>query len=209
MSNLVKYPRTPHIPISLGISEDDIRIFNYNNFLSDDIVVTEKYDGENTTMYSDNIHARSLDSKHHSSRSWIKQFHSEIAYKIPEGWRLCGENLYATHSIHYKNLKSYFLLFSVWDENNICLSWDDTLLIAKEMGLEVVREMYRGPFTANLMLTLASSFDYEKQEGFVVRTTRAFHYDSFSNNVAKFVRPHHVNTDEHWMQKEVIPNEVG
>ncbi|MEL7307213.1 MAG: RNA ligase family protein, partial [Pseudomonadota bacterium] len=39
---------------------------------------------------------------------------------------MCGENLYARHSISYNNLPSYFMAFSVWNELNQCLSWQDT-----------------------------------------------------------------------------------
>ena len=35
-------------------------------------------------------------------------------------------------------------------------------------------------------------------EGFVVRNAAAFHYDDFKNNVGKYVRAHHVQTDDHW-----------
>jgi len=92
-----------------------------------DVVVTEKMDGENTTLYSDGLHARSVDSRHHPSRAWIKAFHAQWRHLIPEGWRLCGENLFAQHSIHYERLPSYFMLFSIWDEHNHCLSWNETL----------------------------------------------------------------------------------
>lgn len=77
-----------------------------------------------TSLYIVNgFHARSVDSRHHISRDWLAQFHSSIAYNIPEGWRICGEYLYAKHSIFYENLPSYFLGFSIWNEKkmNACL----------------------------------------------------------------------------------------
>lgn len=54
-------------------------------------------------------------SRYTPSRDWIKALHGQIAHEIPEGWRLCGENLYARHSIAYDALPSYFTLFSIWD----------------------------------------------------------------------------------------------
>ncbi|MGY5343347.1 RNA ligase family protein [Paenibacillus glucanolyticus] len=39
-----------------------------------------------------------------------------IKYRIPEGYRICAENVYAKHSLLYSALPSYFLLFSVWKE---------------------------------------------------------------------------------------------
>lgn len=124
-----KYPRTLHMPKSKGATSDDKRFTkeNYDNaFKGKSVIITEKMDGQNTTMYHDYIHARSLDSAHHPSQDWVKRFHSEIAPNIPEGWRISGENLFAKHSISYDNLDSYFYGFSIWDEDNYCLSYEDT-----------------------------------------------------------------------------------
>jgi RNA ligase len=110
MSQRYKYPRTPHLSFSPGVSEDDIQLNSNQIFANSDIVITEKLDGENTTFYPDYLHARSLDSRHHPSRTWVKALHASIAHNIPLGWPICGENLYARHSIAYKNLKSYFFL---------------------------------------------------------------------------------------------------
>src|SRR5829696_5384608 len=91
-----------------------------------EVVVTEKLDGENTTMYADGLHARSLDSAHHPSRAWVKALQGRIGPGIPAGWRVCGENLYARHSIPYEDLDSWFYGFSVWDGED-CLDWDRTV----------------------------------------------------------------------------------
>lgn len=122
----VKYPRTYHFDFSLGLSSDDKLISSLDAFEGQEVVVTTKMDGENTTLYSDYTHARSLDSGHHESRSWIKSKQAEIGHLIPQGWRICGENLYARHSIVYNDLHSYFYVFNIWNEENKCLSWDAT-----------------------------------------------------------------------------------
>jgi len=49
-----------------------------NRLIGREVVVTEKMDGENTTMYCDNIHARSIDGRHHPSRDWVKMTVGEI-----------------------------------------------------------------------------------------------------------------------------------
>ena len=56
-----KYPRTFHLPFSKGSTSDDKFLKDYSNFENKDIIVTLKMDGENTTMYNDHIHARSLE----------------------------------------------------------------------------------------------------------------------------------------------------
>jgi hypothetical protein len=70
----VKFPRTPHLPFSEGVQEDDRIIESLDALLNHEVVVTKKMDGENTTMYRDHIHARSLDRRSHPSRDWVKQF---------------------------------------------------------------------------------------------------------------------------------------
>ncbi len=200
MEPRVKYPRTPHLPWSEGTSSDDIVA---NLLRAENVVVTEKMDGENTTMYADGLHARSVDGRHHPSRDWVKRLHAAIAYKIPKGYRICGENLFAEHSIRYEALPSYFLVFSVW-AGDTCLSWNDTISLISEIGLLHVPVLYQGPYTEEPLRNL--SIDEATCEGYVVRNSQAFCKDAFSENIAKWVRPHHVQTDEHWMTKQVVPN---
>jgi hypothetical protein len=199
-----KYPRTPHLPWSPGVSADDVYLADASMFDGREVIVTLKMDGENTTMYRDHIHARSLDSGHHPSRAWVKALHGAIAHSIPRGWRLCGENLFAQHSIRYDDLPSYFMLFSVWDEGNHCLSWDETEEWAALLDLTTVPVLYRGLWDEAMIRAI--SLDPERQEGYVARLADGFPYAAFGRHVAKWVRPSHVRTDEHWMHQPVIPN---
>ena len=205
---LYKYPRTYHLPWSLGSTSDDKILSSVNQFVGKEVVVTVKMDGENTSIYKDHIHARSLDSKNHVSRNWLKNFAQNFQQDIPEEYRLCGENLFAKHSIHYKNLKSYFYLFSVWNKE-ICLDWDSTIEWASLLGVEVVPVIYRGLWDEKIIRDLYSEkFLDNEMEGYVVRSTDSFSIDDFSTNVAKFVRKNHVQTEDHWMNQEIIRNEI-
>ena len=202
-----KYPRTRHLPWSPGATHDDLILSGggaIEPFVDRRVVVTEKMDGENTTLYSDHLHARSIDSRHHPSRDWVKALHGRVAFQIPEGWRVCGENLYAVHSLAYTDLPSYFMVFSVWDADNRCLSWDDTVEWAELLGLHTVPVLYDGLF--DLALLEAFDVDTDVHEGYVVRVADGFAFDDFGTCVAKWVRAGHVQTDEHWMHQEVVPN---
>ena len=201
-----KYPRTLHLPFSQGVGSDDKVLTTLDHFEGREVVVTIKYDGENTSLYRDGFHARSLDSRHHPSRDWLKSFHATFAHDIPDGFRVCGENLYAQHSIAYE-LTSYFKGFSVWHEDT-ALSWDDTLEFFQLLGIEPVDVIYRGAFSETQLKQLAASLDTKTQEGFVVRLATAFCYEDFAASVAKWVRPNHVQTDEHWMHRPVVPNRL-
>lgn len=210
----IKYPRTFHLPWSPGVSSDDKIIGDIKWFNGKRMIITEKMDGENSTMARDYYHARSVDSKDHPSRSWLKRFHAHIAHEIPKGWRICGENMYARHSIPYDDLQSYFYCFSIWNDKNMCLSWDDTVEWCKLLNMEHVPVLHESfiwdEFTSHWMSDHdAVGFDPLKQEGYVVRNVNTFHYRDFGSNVAKYVRKNHVQTNEHWMHSKVIPNRLA
>lgn len=203
-----KYPRTMHLPFSPGQGSDDKVIKSYDGFIGKEVIVTEKMDGENSTLYSDHFHARSLDSRHHPSRDWLKRFHGNIAYMIAPGLRICGENLFAKHSIEYDDLESYFYGFSVWNEKNTAMSIDVQNTIFKFLDIAQPQVFYRGIFDVKVLIKLALDLDITKHEGFVVRVVDEIPYDDFDKLVAKWVRPGHVQTDEHWSHQAVIPNKL-
>ncbi|MFJ8697441.1 RNA ligase family protein [Streptomyces roseolilacinus] len=198
------YPRTPHLPWSPGVGRDDVRAADLSGFAGREVVVTEKLDGENTTLYADGLHARSPDSAHHPSRAWVKALQGRIAHTVPEGWRVCGENTYARHSLGYDRLESHFHGFSVWDELGWCLDWDRTVAFLRDRGVPVPPVLWRGTFDERALRRLR--VDTARQEGYVVRTAEGFMAEEFGRRVAKWVRPGHVRTGTHWMHAAVTPN---
>lgn len=198
MSQKFKYPRTPHLPFSKGATKDDKILYSTKHFEGKEVVVTEKMDGENTTIYSDYSHARSLESKHKPYHSWLLSYISTFQSEIPEGWRICGEYLYATHSIEYTSLPTYFMAFSVWNDKNECLSWDETKSFLKKLKIEAVPVIYEGVYDEKLIRELAIQATNDGKEGIVVRLKDKFQYDDFSTSVAKYVRENHNQTDKSW-----------
>lgn len=218
---LVKFPRTFHMPFSPGATSDDKILKSLDHFIGLEVVVTEKVDGENTTFTRTRTHARSVDSANHWSRAPMKKLHSELCWKLQqpqfsEIHRICGENAYATHSISYTGLPSYFMCFSVWDHENNCMSWDDTQLICEELGLSTVPVLARGVYIGDGKISTAcetetvritdlvkvSLLGGESCEGVVIRVADSFHYNEYATKVAKWVRAGHVQTDEHWMHRK-------
>lgn len=204
----IKYPRTYHLPYSPSKTDDDKTLTSDNHFYDmNEVVVTIKMDGENTTVYNDgSIHARSLDGYGKPWQKIVKGIIQYWCYNIPDGWRVCGENLQAQHSIKYvfNSREEMFQCFGIYNEKNECLSWDDTEKFCEDNGIEHVYEIYRGPYNKDYILSL---FNYycdslnimgQEVEGFVVRNAAAFPYEEFKNNVGKYVRENHVQTDEHW-----------
>lgn len=203
----VKYPRSHHLPFSPGMTKDD-RVMPSTAF-GDDVVVTEKMDGGNATLYRDYLHARSVETPRHPSFAWLKNLHARISHDIPENYRICGENLFAKHSIHYKNLKSYFTVFSVWD-GLTCLSWDDTVEWATLLELDLVPVLYRGPYEEARIRALYPEPRCEDREGYVVRDARSWHMKEFSCKLGKFVRAGHVSPEtHHWRATALVRNELA
>lgn len=206
----IKYPRTYHLPFSPGRTEDDKTLKDCSIFEGNDVIITTKMDGENTTGYWDGyIHARSLDSQNHESRNWVKNYLSSKLFDLPMGWRICGENLYAKHSIHYSDLSSYFLVFSIWNEKNECLEWNETWQWCQLLDLKMVPHVSRHLWDENLTKKYGETLDTNKEEGFVVRNSSSFSYGAFRKNVAKYVRKEHVQSNQHWIKTKLVKNELG
>lgn len=207
-TSLVKYPRTYHLPWS-NPGKDDRTMDSLAQFENRMVVVTEKMDGENTSMYNGAIHARSVDGLNHPSRAWVKNFWAGISADIPEGWRVCGENLFAKHSIGYEDLPSYFLGFSIWNESNVCLSWEHTVEWFAMLGIEPVPLVYHGLFDREWLISYSKKLP-RSIEGYVLRDAESFTYRDFRSKVAKYVRPQHVQTSEHWrFGQPIIRNLIG
>jgi len=203
---LVKYPRTYHLPWSLGATNDDKVLKSIDHLHNQEVVVSVKMDGENTTLYRETMHARSTQGSNHPSRDWLKSLHSSICRDIPEGWRICGENLYAQHSISYSNLDTYFMVFSIWNGSE-CLSWKDTEEWCSILGLQTVPVLYQGIFVEDTVKSLFQpQYSGNEMEGYVVRLASSFPLSDFGRCVAKFVRANHVTTDSHWRHKTIVPN---
>ncbi len=205
-SNYVKYPRTLHMPWSEGMSDDDRMHKDLSFFNGKEVVVTEKMDGENTTIYNNYIHARSVDGESHWTQSPARKFAATIGYNIPEGWRICLENLYATHSIKYDDLSTYFMVFSIWNERNQCLSWDETIEWADLLNLTLVPVLYRGIWDEKVIKSLWNP--KAGKEGYVVRLADRFDYGQFKLAVGKFVRKNHVTTNHHWKFSKIELNKL-
>ncbi len=222
----VKYPRTFHLPFSQSNSSDDVWWKDCSLFEGKEVVISEKIDGESCSIYPDgHVHARSLDTDNHPSRTWIKRMAGEFSFNIPANHRICGENVYAYHSIFYTDLPSYFLAFGIYDGNNNCLSWQETEDICEILGLHTVPVIYKGIWSEKLIRNLWTGKgayptyrtselqpEFPKDfvpcdaEGYVVRFAESFHYDQFSKSCAKMVRKNHVTTDQHWMERKPVPN---
>lgn len=207
-TSYVKYPRTYHLPWSQCVGEDDRVIPSLDKFQGKRVIVSEKMDGENTTIYKNYLHARSVDSRNHYTRNWVKKFSSQFSFDIPDDWRICGENLFAKHSIGYDSLPSYFMGFSIWNDLNERLSWDETLEWFELFGIAPVPVLYDGIYDESLIKSLWNQKNWGSTEGYVVTLSDKIHYSQFRDCTAKFVRKDHVMTVQHWMYGSEITENI-
>ncbi|MFJ1926741.1 MULTISPECIES: RNA ligase family protein [unclassified Streptomyces] len=139
----------------------------------------------------------------------VKALQGRVGPRVPAGWRICGENVFARHSIPYDDLAGHFYGFSVWD-GDTCLGWDRTVAFLHGLGIPTPPVLWRGVFDARAERTLrALRLDTGRQEGYVVRPAASFGAAEFGRRVAKWVRPGHVVTDTHWMHAAVVENALG
>lgn len=62
-----QYGRTVHLPLSSDATSDDKVTASLEGLMVEDLVITEKMDGENTTLRAGGPHARSPDSRYRPS----------------------------------------------------------------------------------------------------------------------------------------------
>ena len=208
----MKYPRTYHLPYSPGATKDDKKLKDgwFDYFKNQEIVITEKLDGENTAFTSQDVYARSHGAP--TRTPWSRNLWDDdgLYWKVKpllqDNEIVFGENLYGEHSIHYDKLPSYWFMFAQYDETTqYWASWDFVKYWAEILGVPTVPELWRGKIESEKQLEdLVNSFVNEpslfgnNREGVVIRTTKTFPNNVFSHNVCKWVRPNHVQTDEHW-----------
>lgn len=212
----IKYPRTPHLPQSRGITDDDevlseTQVRQY--FSNEELVWTEKMDGENITIYPDgSFHSRSLTAHHKPYHSYLQnaiipplieklgELEGELK-DLSNGMRICGEYLYARHGVSYDDLKSFFLVFSIWHED-LCLPWNLTELLCRKWELQTVPILAIAPYDEHFLRKLIDETEQGTREGFVIRPTNAFLRSFFDMNVAKYVRANRPVTPSDWSGRE-------
>jgi len=201
-----KYGRTYHLNWSPGATSDDKISDSVESLIGKEIVITEKLDGGNIAMTDNGLYERSHAT--FSTSDWtreVRQLHDvKVRGNLSEGIFLFGEGMEAIHSIEYSNLKSYFYIFGVRD-NNIWTPWESVEEYSYLLDIPTVPVLFKGVINSEVglkdivdkLVSEPSELGGER-EGIVVRNAGLFHNDDFKENVMKWVRYGHVKTDEHW-----------
>jgi len=143
MNNPDKYGRSLHARISLGTTSDDR--FMPKGFLKafaemDELVFTEKLDGQNDAFKKVGVFARSHATI--TAHPWDKPMRErwDLIKNDLGNLELFGENMFAEHSIAYKNLESYYYVFGA-REGDQWLSWEEVKFYAEMFDFPTVPEI--------------------------------------------------------------------
>ena len=213
-----KYERTYHFPWSEGTTSDDRFLETTEHLINEEIVITEKLDGENSGITKKGAYARSHAA--FTTNAWaemVRNLQASLSNSLNDDEFLFGENMEGIHSLEYRNLKKPFYLFNVAirkEDGFYFQSWDTIVEYSKILNLELVPVLFRGTvgsekelkeLTLDLLNVRSVLEPYDvksggkvNMEGLVARRTCEFKSDMFKIYAGKWVRKNHVKTDEHW-----------
>lgn len=207
-----------HLPWSKGATNDDKIATDLSSLINVPIVISEKFDGSNTSLETDGCFARTHSGPpNHPSFDALKALHARIKYGIPNNIQIFGEWCFALHSIAYDSLPGYFLMFGIRELGSFPFwySWGELEEWAAELGLPTVPVLWRGAVaTESELQAITESLVKEPsvcgktREGVVVRIENGFSDEDFSKSVMKWVRKDHVQTSDHWKDQEIIRNKL-
>lgn len=228
----MKYPHTPFFRNSPGGDVSEKRengVMKWESLINKDLVFTVKMDGSNATFDYAGVAARNANDAPHVSFDMLKAKHDAFnPCFLPDYLQFFCEWLYAKHSIHYTGetaLTDYAQLFGIFNHRtNEWLGWESVREWAKSLGIHTVptiSELYKGCGYPIVKKRYSQPQDLENDvagwakkvisdghEGIVVRSAYSYPWNKFNQNIAKYVRANHVNTDQHWSQQKVVRNEV-
>ena len=208
MNRPPKYPSTPHWPQSAKVHRDDTIHHDGTIFVGMPVVVTEKIDGGNTCLWNGEVYARSVQTP--SGDGWFAMVKKHHGWKTNDPQMadiaFYGEDVYGIHSIVYDAVSEdqTYRLFAVRDAN-VFMPWDEVEAYATDLSVLTAEVLFRGTFDSEDEITEFFRDELPKpsalggeREGFVMRNQDSFKSTEFRTNVCKYVRPNHVQTDQHW-----------
>jgi hypothetical protein len=210
-----KYGRTFHYPFSPGTTSDDRINHEYWPDINsiEQIVHTEKLDGENTCLNQYGVFARSHAAPtRHPWANYLKERWHLIKNELGD-LEIFGENIYAIHSIKYLEIEQHFYVFAVRHLDQ-WLAWEEVKFYAALLDFPTVPELkIQQPsdqhFLEKTVLNFVNqpsifqSLDIHTDEactmeGIVSRNADEYLVGNLKKNVFKYVRKNHVKTDAHW-----------
>ena len=204
-----KWPSTLNWPWSPTKHDDDSTHSDPERFVNVPVVITEKLDGGNTGLFRGDVYARSVMSP--SRDGWmgmVRKHHAWKTHALDPNLVFNGEDLFGIHSIEYDPLREdqTFYLFGVRhvDTPAVIRRWASIERHAAELNVPTVPVLFQGVFGSVNEITKwfethlrePSSIGGKDREGFVIRIAELC--TDWAHDACKFIRPKHIQTDEHW-----------
>jgi len=137
MTELIKYPRTKHLPGSSIQKGDSKKVVSFEEIKGKHIVIEEKIDGANTGISFTPDCDLKLQCRGHylegkgdwpefdPFKSWANTWKDQLFDILSDRYIMYGEWMSGFHSIYYDLLPHWFMEFDIYDkENKIFLSTD-------------------------------------------------------------------------------------
>ena len=205
MNSPIKYPKTPYWPSSPSIATEDRVINDPRALIGQEVVITEKLDGQCTLLHRGIAYPRSI--AHPQKAPWLAMTRKHHAWKTANLDVLAyGEDIYGIHSIEYAPVaEDRTLYLFALRMGNTFTSYDDLNDFAARLKIPTAPLLWRGRLGSEREADrLIERFHAQpsalgpEREGVVIRPAGAFCAANFGSCVAKSVRPNHVQTDIHW-----------
>lgn len=168
-----KYPEIKCLPWS--VIQIDGRVSDPSKLYGKDIVITSLLKGVNVTLYNDIVQYKdtTVDPSVHEA---MMVFHEQIKHKIPGNARFCG--------VCTSDMR--FHMFSVWHIRR-CIPWDETVIVAETLKLNIVPVLYEGPWNNVIFDSLVKIRFKDMVHGYVVRNSNEFILCEFDSNVMHYI----------------------
>lgn len=192
------------------------------DLLSCEVVIDEKFDGSivsfaregknivtygrrNEIMRNGILKDRNKAYRHLDNWYWE---HEENLRRIPNGYTIFGEWLYAKHTVFYNKLPDYWLLFDIFDGKEFIFLNDDWSDVMEEIDLWGAPRLELGWFTIDNLKRIAQrekSIYGDRIEGFVVKNYEKQIFMKFVNREFDI----DLEENEHWLKKPLERNELN
>lgn len=225
MKDFFRFPHTPHV---IWLGEDkprDDKVMSpheLKNLLAQEVIVEEKVDGANLGLSLDGhgeLQAQNrgqyLETPYRSQfkrlQAWTNQHRDVLQKQLHPNLIVFGEWCAARHSLEYRQLPDWYLVFDVYDRL-LKQFWSTTRRDnwAAKTGLKTVRQIQKCMTTLDdlkaIVLEQPSQYRAGQLEGIVVRS------DDQRVNLSrgKIVHPSFTQAiDTHWRSRTIEWNQVA
>ena len=186
------------------------------NYLTRELVITEKLDGFNTLLHRSKVYDRSGEQCDADYVSLVKKHHAWKTHGNYEAF-FWGEDLYAQHSCKYLPIRESetFRVFAVGTRMGLVKSWYETIMDCGIFDFKPVPVLFMGKVGGrhDLHSIITDLMEHDSYiggdlEGLVIRPAGAFLFDEITTSMFKVVRGNHVQPNaEHW-RKNWKPRDI-